>query len=99
MQNDFLLSLWQSWLVIKPYWQSRAAFKGWLILIIVLTLTIIGAAVQVGLSQISGQFINALTKLNRDESIRLGLFYLAGLILILGMSTVGNYLRLFFGII
>jgi len=95
MQNDFLLSLWQSWLVIKPYWQSRSALKGWLILIIVLTLTTIGAFAQVVLSQISGQFINALSKLNRDEALKQALFYLAGLIIILILTTISSYLRLF----
>jgi len=94
-KNDFRLSLWQTWQVIKPYWLSRSSPLGWLILLSVLLLTSIGAVFQVTLAQISGEIINALTEHNRERSIRQGILYLAGQIIALLMSSASSYLRLY----
>ena len=97
MQSNFNLSLGETWRVIKPYWQSSAGRTGWLLLIIFLTLTTIGAVFQVNLAKVSGELINALTERNREKAITQGLFYFAGQILILAMNTAESYLRLFLG--
>ncbi len=94
MQSNFLLSLWQTWLIIKPYWLSRPGFKGWLLLVIVLTLTIFGAFLGVSLAQVSGDLINALTERDRDKFISKGLLYAGGQVVVLSMDTAGSYLRL-----
>jgi len=92
-KNNFWLSLWQTWQVIKPYWLSGSSRWAWLILLLVLALTSIGAAFEVTLAQISGEIVNTLTEHNRERFIKQGLFYLAGQLLALAMSNTSTYLR------
>jgi len=95
MQSEFRIALAQTWQVIKPYWQSKAGLKGWLILLVVLVLTIFAASFQVSLAQVSGDILNALNEKNTAKFINRGLFYLGGQIALLILGIIASYLSEF----